>query len=270
MARPNWEYVRIDVLMPTNPKVCGLGLASRWLLIELWCYCGQHLTDGFVPDAVWRRTGRIRDRQPLVDKGFAHRVRGGYQMHDYLEHQRSRAEVEEIREKRRKAGEKGGRAKASAKQVPEHVSSKSPSKTSSKHLAEAEAEAEADRSVADVSDQSSRRNARSDSGLIDLIISEIRHATGRTVAAGWAAGIRDSLLEGRDVTDPAAYLRQAIRSERDPQNRFLPVAANHPSSRTPAEAAFAAGLEPNGTPARGDTVASLAAQARQAIHREQP
>lgn len=218
MARPNWEYIRIDVLMPTNPKVCGLGSASRWLLIELWCYCGQHLTDGFVPDAVWRRTGRIRDRQPLVDKGFARRVRGGYEMHDYLEHQRSRAEVEELRQKRRAAGKKGGQAKASAKQELEHLSSNGSSKTSSKHLAEAEAEA--DISVADVVDRS---NGSYSGDLIDLIIEELRKATGRTVEREWAARTRGYILNGRSVADPAAYVRQTIRSEPDPRTRFLPL-----------------------------------------------
>src|SRR5262245_29531559 len=155
--------------MPTNPKVCGLGLASRWLLVELWCYCGQHLTDGYVPDAVWRRTGRARDRQSLVDKGFIHPVPGGYQMHDYLEHQRSRAEVEELREKRRKAGAKGGQAKASAKQMPEQEPQHLLSKSSSKHLAEAEAEAEADQSSA-VRSPSADRNGRPREDLIELII----------------------------------------------------------------------------------------------------
>ena len=44
------------------------------------------------------------------------------------------------------------------------------------------------------------------------------------------------------------------------------AAARHPSARTPAEAAQAAGISPNGKPARGDTVASFADQIRQAIN----
>jgi hypothetical protein len=43
------------------------------------------------------------------------------------------------------------------------------------------------------------------------------------------------------------------------------AAALHPSARTPAEAAMDAGITPNGTPLRGDSVAAIAAHARAAI-----
>src|SRR6185312_11444594 len=140
MARPNWEYIRVDVLLPGNPKLDGLTYPSRWTLIELWCHCGQYLTDGFVRDAVWRRLGTANARRQLLEHDLAHRVPGGYQMHDYLEHQRSRAEVEDLREKRRKAGAKGGNAKANAKQVLEQTPQQKLKQTASKPVAEAEAE----------------------------------------------------------------------------------------------------------------------------------
>jgi hypothetical protein len=148
VARPNWEYIRVDVLMPSNPKVCGLPLASRWLLVGFWCYCGQHLTDGFVPATIWRANGRARERQPLIDAGFAELVDGGYQMHDYLEHQRSRAQVEALSRTRAESGRKGGQAKAkavaSAKQKPARLLPERPFSKPSKSVAEAEAEAEAE------------------------------------------------------------------------------------------------------------------------------
>lgn len=216
-ARPNWTYIRVDVLMPTNPKVCGLGLASRWLLIELWCYCGQHLTDGYVPAQVWRRTGRARDRQALVDNGFASKTDGGYLMHDYLEHQRSRAEVDDLREKRRKAGERGGHARANAKQVLEQESQHLSSKSPSKHLAESEAEADIKGSVGI---QSADRNGHRPS-IEKIIISEVASATGRTITPEWALKVRDHILDGRQPSDPTAYIRQAIRNEANPRLRFL-------------------------------------------------
>lgn len=114
MARPNWEYVRVDVLLPSSHKLDDLTRSAKWTLVELWCHCGQHLTDGFVRDAVWRKTGTPRERHSIVAAGLAEPVTGGYQMHDYLDHQRSRNEVEALKKKRSDAGRKGGRATASA------------------------------------------------------------------------------------------------------------------------------------------------------------
>jgi len=106
--------------------------------------------------------------------------------------------------------------------------------------------------------------------LTDLIQQEVRKATGRDITAELAATICGDLLRGREVSDPAAYLRSAIRNERDPRTRFLPVAASHPSARPLGEAALAAGITPNGQPARGQTVHDIAAQARQALTKDQP
>lgn len=267
MARPNWEYIRVDVLLPDHPKLDGLSAAAKWTLIELWCHCGQWLTDGFVRDAAWKKFSTPSVRRQLVEHGLAERVPGGYQMRNYLGHQRSREAVTELKAKRANSGRKGGLAKANAKQVleqtPEHV----PKQTAGKSLAEAEAEAEADRSGADAVGQSSRRYAQGgDDDEIDLIISEIRLAAGRDVSREHAESVRALLLNGRDVTDRAAYLRKIIRTERDPVTRFLPQATAHPSARPVSEAVMAAGLTPNGTPLRGADVAAIAAQARAALH----
>ena len=77
-----------------------------------------------------------------------------------------------------------------------------------------------------VEDQSSDRNARangSSDDLIDLIIVELRKATGKDVSREWAVRTRDYLLEGRATSSPAAYVRSAIRNEPDPAKRFLPL-----------------------------------------------
>lgn len=122
---------------------------------------------------------------------------------------------------------------------------------------------------ASAENQSSDRNARADGNsddLTDLIIQEIRKATGADVTPEHAARVREYLLGSRTVSDAAAYIRQAIRNEPNPRGRFLPAVPG-PASRTPGEAARAAGLN-GATPARGDTVTTIAAQARAAITRE--
>jgi len=83
----------------------------------------------------------------------------------------------------------------------------------------------------DVDDQSSDRNARAparengacDDDLIDLIIAELRKATGKDVTREWAAKTHDHILAGRATSNPGAYIRSAIRNEPDPRKRFLPL-----------------------------------------------
>jgi len=104
MARPNWEYIRVDVRLPRHPKLDGARSSTKWTLIELWLHCGEHLTDGYVRDAVWIAIGTANARRDIVSRGLARRVPGGYEMHDYLDWNRSRAEVEDLIEHRRAAG----------------------------------------------------------------------------------------------------------------------------------------------------------------------
>ena len=220
-ARPNWEYIRVDVLLPNHPKLDGLNYPAKWTLLELWCHCGQYLTDGFVRDAVWRKFGTANARRLLVEHGLAIRVEGGYQMHDYLLHQRSRAQVEELRDKRAKAGSKGGKAKANAvalaKQKPQQVLKQNASKS----LAEAEAEAEADLNGAVGSQSAGSNGHAADDDQTGLIIKELLEATGRHITPEWAAKVRAHILNGRQPANPSAYIRQAIRSEPNPRLRFL-------------------------------------------------
>jgi hypothetical protein len=216
VARPNWEYIRVDVLLPDNHKLDGLHPAAKWTLIELWCHCGQHLTDGYVRDAVWRKIGTANARRQLIEHNLAERVDGGYQMHDYLQHQRSRAEVEELKKKRAEAGRKGGNAKASGKQVLQQTLEQELQQTASKPVAEAEA----DRSLVDVVNLS---NGSKPPALDELIMNEVHKATGRHITSEWADKIAGHLLAGRAPADPAAYIRQCIRNDPNPAKRFLPL-----------------------------------------------
>ena len=117
MARPNWEYIRIDVLLPEHPKTDGLSALAKWTLVELWCYCGRNRTDGFVSEAKWKSFGSSAVRAQLLrvpsgyKYGFAEKVQDGYQLHDFVGpdgHQRSRAEIDELSARRAAAGRKGG------------------------------------------------------------------------------------------------------------------------------------------------------------------
>lgn len=115
MPRDDRTFITLHDGMPENPKVEALSDAAFRLLIETWCWCSRNETDGLVAAASWRKRGSERSRQELLDAGLAcEQDNGDVQMHDYLEHQRSSAEIRELREKRRAAGKAGGKAKASA------------------------------------------------------------------------------------------------------------------------------------------------------------
>lgn len=104
MARPNWEYIRVDVLLPEHPKIEGLSDKAFRALIELWCYSGRQRTDGIVTGKRWKAyPQKVRDELALA--GLAHPldIGDGCLMHDFVGddgHQRSRREIEEASEAR--------------------------------------------------------------------------------------------------------------------------------------------------------------------------
>lgn len=98
-------YIRVHDGMPDHPKVDALSDRAFRLLVETWCWCSRHLTDGNVPHGTWQRRGTPKARRELVDAGLVEDLGvDGVRMHDYLQHQRSKAQVEEISADR-KAGQ---------------------------------------------------------------------------------------------------------------------------------------------------------------------
>lgn len=112
VARPNWEYVRVDVLLPEHPKVEALSDKAFRALVTLWCYCGRQRTDGAVTRKRWE-AWPPKVRAELIDAGLARPIdiSGGAAMHDFLEHQRSRDEIDELSVKRSEAGKKAAEAR---------------------------------------------------------------------------------------------------------------------------------------------------------------
>lgn len=133
-------WVKIDDSFADHPKLAGAGPLGMALQVAALCYCNRYLTDGFIPQAVAPRLlyfeglaepGEVIGR--LIEAGIWIEVEGGYQIHDYLEYQPSKADIEATREQRREAGKKGGKAKGkqSAEQDAKQNESKVLSKSSS-------------------------------------------------------------------------------------------------------------------------------------------
>ena len=84
--------------MPEHPKVLEAGPMSAWLYICGLAYADRNETDGKVPATFVSSSCSIRGAKGhakrLVEVGLWREAAGGYEIHDYLAHQRSRAEKE--------------------------------------------------------------------------------------------------------------------------------------------------------------------------------
>jgi hypothetical protein len=104
-------HAKFDDRFAEHPKVASLSDAAFRLHVAGILYCARLLTDGLIDkDEVSRLVRRFRKTAlaELVDKGLWHE-HGSihcYEIHDYLQWNDSRAEVEERRERARKNARK--------------------------------------------------------------------------------------------------------------------------------------------------------------------
>lgn len=95
-------WLRIDDRVRTHPKVVQAGPAAAWFWFCGIAYCREHLTDGFIPAGMLPSlapgvtTGRSLATK-LVESRLWELAPGGYQVHDFLDWNPSRAEVEAAR-----------------------------------------------------------------------------------------------------------------------------------------------------------------------------
>lgn len=130
MAKDDRLYAKFTLDFPDSPKIMPLSVEAKWALVEMTIYSRRMMTDGFLANglalAKWGLgvCSELLTNDPVRPSLIE--VENGYQIHDFAEHQSTRAEIEALTEKRKAAGSKGGRAsaQAKAKQVVEQKSSK--------------------------------------------------------------------------------------------------------------------------------------------------
>lgn len=112
MTKDKRLYARFDIGMDEHPKIMLLSDAAFRALVESTLYARRQLTDGFLNERVALRKWGAEVAAELAANDAERpswvRVDGGWQIHDFAEHQTTRADIEAKRE----AGSKGGRAKA--------------------------------------------------------------------------------------------------------------------------------------------------------------
>ena len=143
MTKDRRLYARFDIGMDEHAKIILLSDAAFRALFESTFYSRRQLTDGFLDERVvlkkWGAdvANELSSNDP--DKPSWRRVDGGWEIHDFAEHQTTTLDIEAKRE----AGRKGGLAKA--KQAASEVVAPAkhvPSTSSSTNLAKTETETE--------------------------------------------------------------------------------------------------------------------------------
>jgi hypothetical protein len=101
-------WVRLDDRFADHPKNAALSDAAFRAQIEALCYCAGALTDGRIAKSVAKRWS-VRAVNELVRNGTWRETTSGFEIHDYLSYQKTRAAVIQEREKRRAAGRENGK-----------------------------------------------------------------------------------------------------------------------------------------------------------------
>lgn len=96
-------WAKIDDHMPEHPKIVPAGPLALALQVRAICYCARHLTDGFLPalmvgsltyDLGNRDWPKVMTDAELWEYDEA---RSGFIVHDYLDYNPSKAEVQQTR-----------------------------------------------------------------------------------------------------------------------------------------------------------------------------
>ena len=117
-------WVRFDDTCAEHPKIDGLSDAAHRLWFNAVCYSTKMLTDGRITTSILKKLYHARQlklAEELVKAGLWHEVSDGYDIHDFLTYQPSRADV---LKKRAEDSERKRRGNASESRRPVPVPSR--------------------------------------------------------------------------------------------------------------------------------------------------
>lgn len=69
--------------------------SARLRIIELWAHCREFKTDGYIDPGTWEEIP-LKERRELLSHWVEVRADGNLWCHDYLDHQKSRAQLEKL------------------------------------------------------------------------------------------------------------------------------------------------------------------------------
>jgi hypothetical protein len=111
-------WFALDDGFDSHPKVRKAGNAAVGLFVRLGVHATKHLTEGHLDGAIVRDYGTPATVRKLISVGMLHAfghdckrceqpVEDGYVIHDYLDYNKSRAQIEAAREAARKRQQRG-------------------------------------------------------------------------------------------------------------------------------------------------------------------
>ena len=123
------DWVKLLTDFEGHPKVLSVGLAGDGLYARALAYCGKYETDGAIPEA-WVEQAVAREGlhdlpDRLVEIGLWKRDESGYEITDFTEVNRSKEQMDSLRESRSIAGKEGVEAKRKQKLSKSHSYSNS-------------------------------------------------------------------------------------------------------------------------------------------------
>lgn len=130
-------WIKLSDRLDEAPKIVGISPLAELMYIHGLMYANRNLTDGFIPTQV--ANFRLLDgadnadelAEELVQAKLWHVAENGFEVHDYLQHQRSSEEIKVLSDARAKAGRKGGkRAPGQGKKDPSKPQAKPKQPTS--------------------------------------------------------------------------------------------------------------------------------------------
>lgn len=101
-------WFKVDDNLSFHRKTVAAGNAAMGLWVRAGSWCGQHLTDGFIPDHMIATLGTPAQKQKLINAGFWIPVDGGCQFHGWNEKGRQPTS-ENVLAKREKNAERQAR-----------------------------------------------------------------------------------------------------------------------------------------------------------------
>lgn len=90
-------WYKVDDNLAFHVKVLRAGNPAMGLWVRAGAYSAQHLTDGFIDAHVVLAMGTGQEIESLVNAGLWHPVEGGYQFHDWADHNPPSDQVKEQR-----------------------------------------------------------------------------------------------------------------------------------------------------------------------------
>lgn len=111
MAKDKRPFICLTDEYPDHPKIIDLSDAAFRAHVELLCWSNRKRQDGKIPAGMVRRYGADVIAE-LEDAGLIDATEDGRVLHDYLEHNPSRAEIEERMADKKKRAAVGGKKSA--------------------------------------------------------------------------------------------------------------------------------------------------------------